>query len=99
MGLELLTIGTLILIIGLIIDYTKDASKKNPQIWTIIGVFFVVGLIVEYASISFLQVDVKALAGQWTLDIWLFNMPIESYLIYLTLPYLVMVTYYGFVKK
>ena len=99
MGFELLAIGTVILILGLIIDYTKGASKENPQIWPIIGVFFVVGLIVEYASMSYLQVDVKALAGQWTLDIWIFNMPIEMFFIYLTLPYLVMVTYYGYVKK
>ena len=99
MAMEFLVIVMAMLIVGLIVDYVNKASKENPQIFSIIGVFFVVGLIVEYASMLYLGYDAVTMIGQWTVGIWILHMPIEAFLAYLSLPYLVMVIYYSYVKK
>ena len=99
MGMEFLVIVTAMAALGLIVDYINKASKENPQIWSVVGVFFVVGLVVEYASMLYLGYDSITMIGQWTVGIWIFHMPIEAFLAYISLPYLVMVIYYSYVKK
>ena len=99
MGMEFLVIVMAMLLVGLIIDYMNKASKENPQIFSVISVFFIVGMVVEYASMLYLGYDAITIIGQWTVGIWIFHMPIEAFLAYLSLPYLVMVIYYSYVKK
>ena len=94
----LLLIGTIIIILTLLIDYARDVTKENDMIWPMVGAFFVFGVIIEQAAIHFLGYNAMEMIGQWTIDVWVFDMPIESFYLYIAVPYFALVIYYGFIK-
>jgi len=95
----LLLIGTVILVLGLLMDYARNVSKENPQIWPLTGIFFAAGVLIEQIAIHSLSYNAMEMIGQWTVGVWIFNMPIESLYLYLAFPYFVLVIYYGYVRR
>ena len=94
----LLTVGTVMIVLGLIIDYAKNVSTDNRQIWSLMAVFFIFGVVIEQIAIYCLDYDAVKMIGQWIVDIWIFGMPVESLYLYIAFPYLALIIYYGFVK-
>ncbi|MCK4665599.1 hypothetical protein KAU33_02550 [Candidatus Dependentiae bacterium] len=95
----LIIIGTVMLVLGLIMDHARNVSKENQQIWPITGVLFATGVLIEQIAIHSLGYNATEMIGQWTIGIWIFNMPIESLYLYLAFPYLILIIYYGYIKE
>lgn len=99
MQIELLFLTIIVGILGLIIYYLNNIGEDYPQIWNITATYVVIVFILEQLFILLLDIDVKELSSDFVIGIWLYNISIESFIAYFTVPFFVMNIYYAFIKS